>query len=145
MNGQILCIGGDAARWQNWGHELEESGYVVVHAANEREASTLLKASAVAVVCVDSKLMAESGCAEITADLEGASPHVPVVLVQTGSRVPEHFEAHVDAVIDESTFSNVGLWLIEELREARFPMFVEWFEAWRKRSADNGKDIVQVC
>jgi len=145
MNGQILCIGGDATRWQNWGHELEESDCVVVHAANEREASTLLKACAVDVVCIDSKLMADSGGVEIAADLKGASSHVPVVLVQTGSNVPEHFEGPVDVVIDESMFSAVGSWLIEELREARFPMFVEWFEAWKKRSADHGNDVVQVC
>ena len=145
MNGQILCIGSDATRWQNWGHELEESGYVIVHAASEKEASTLLKACAVDVVCIDSKLMAESGGAEIAADLKDASPHVPVVLIQADNSVPEHFEEHVVVVIDEATFSTVGSWLIEELREVRFPVFVEWFEAWKERSAEKGKDVAQVC
>jgi hypothetical protein len=62
---------------------------------------------------------------------------VPVVLVQTGIGVPEHCEEHVDVVIDESTFSTVGSWLIEELREIRFPMFVEWFETWKERSSND--------
>jgi hypothetical protein len=85
--------------------------------------------------------MAESG-AEITAGLKDASPHVPVVLVQTGSSVPVHFEEHVDVVIDESTFSTVGSWLIEELREVRFPMFLEWFETWKERS--RSEDAIHV-
>ena len=135
MNGQILCIGGDATRWVSWGHELEANGYVVVQASDEREASTLLKTCPVDVVCIDSQIMTESGGSEIAAGLKGASQHVPVVLVQTGKHVPEHFEEHVDVVIDESTFSTVGWWLIEELREVRFPLFVEWFEAWKERSS----------
>jgi DNA-binding NtrC family response regulator len=144
MNGQILCIGGDATRWQSWGHDLEESGYVVIHAADEGEASTLLRACPVDVVCIDSKLMAESGGTGIAAHLKGASPHVPVVLIQTSGSMPEHFEEHVDVVIDESTFSTVGPWLIDELRDTRFPMFMEWLEAWRERSEDTGNDAVRV-
>jgi DNA-binding NarL/FixJ family response regulator len=64
---------------------------VVVHAANEWEDSTLLKACPVDVVCIDSKLMAESGGAEITADVKDTSPHVPVMLVQTGNSLPKHY------------------------------------------------------
>ena len=142
MNGQILCIGGDSERWASWGHELEENGYVVVQAIDEREASTLLKACPVDVVCIDSQIMPESRGAEIAVSLKNAAQHVPVVLVQTGNRVPEHCEEHVDVVIDESTFSSVGHWLIDELREARFPVFVEWFEAWKGRSGGNGQDGV---
>jgi len=71
----------DTTRWQSRGYELEENDTVIVHAADEWEASTLLKACRVDVRCIDSKLMAESGGAEITADLKDTSPHVPVVLV----------------------------------------------------------------
>ena len=77
-------------------------------------------------------------------DRKNASQHVPVVLVQTGSAVPKHFEEHVDVVIDESTFLTVGSWLIEELREIRFPMFVEWFEAWKERSSSTGENALRV-
>ena len=139
MNGKVLCIGGDLERWANWRHDLEENGYVVVQATDEREASTLLKACPVDVVCIDSQIMTDSGGSQVSADLKNASQHVPVVLVQTGNDVPEHFEEHVDVVIDESTFSSVGHWLIEELRETRLPMFAEWFEGWKERSASNGK------
>ena len=124
MNGQILCIGGDATRWANWGHELEEDGYLVVHASDEREASALLRACPVDVVCIDSQIMTEPGSSAIAAGLKDAPQHVPVVLVQTGDTVPVRFEERVDVVIDDSTFSSMGLWLIEELREAHFPMFV---------------------
>ena len=142
MNAQILCIGGKAAQWRNWGHELEANGYVVVHASDEHEATGLLKACPVDIVCIDSQLMAGSNGAAIVAGLKDAARHVPVVLVQTGNRVPEHFEEHVDVVIDESTFAAAGQWLIEELREPRLPMFVEWFDAWKERSADDEKESV---
>jgi CheY-like chemotaxis protein len=142
MNGQILCIGGDLERWANWRHELEENGYVFVQATDEREASMLLKACPVDVVCIDSQIMTESGGSEIAASLKNAAQHVPVVLVQTGNAVPQHFEERVDVVIDESTFSSVGRWLIEELRETRFPVFEEWFEAWKGRSGGNDEDGV---
>jgi DNA-binding NtrC family response regulator len=144
MNGQILCIGGGTARCTNWSRGLEEDGYLVVHASDEREASALLKACPVDVICIDSRIMTESGSSEIAAGLKNALQHVPVVLVQTGSDVLEHFEEHVDVVIDESTFSTVGSWLIEELREVRFPMFVEWFETGKERSSRNGADAVPV-
>jgi len=87
MNEQILCIGG-TTRWQSGGRELEESGYVVVHAAEEWEASRLLKPCPINVVSIDSKLMADFGVAEIRADLKDTSPHLPVVLVQTGGAGP---------------------------------------------------------
>jgi CheY-like chemotaxis protein len=144
MNGQILCIGGDLERWANWRNELEENGYVFVQATDEREASTLLKACRVDVVCIDSQIMTESGSSEIASSLKSAAQHVPVVLVQTGNDVPQHFEERVDVVIDESTFSSVGHWLIEELRETRFPVFVEWFEPWKERSVGIGEDGVHV-
>lgn len=48
--------------------------------------------------------MAESGRSEIATGLKNASQHVPVVLVQTGTNVPDHFEERVDVVIDESAF-----------------------------------------
>jgi len=138
VNAQILCIGGNASRWERWGRNLQEDGYVVVHARDEQEAFALLRACRVDVVCIDSELMAETGSSVIGAGLKEAHPHVPVVLVQTGKDVPEHFEKQVDVVIDQSTFAAVGSWLIDELREVRLPVFVEWFEAWKERSASNG-------
>ena len=144
MNGQVLCIGGDVTRWANWGRELEENGYLVVQAADEQEASTLLRTCPVDVICINSQVMNESGGSEIAMGVNAASQHVPVVLVQTGSAVPKHFEEHVDVVIDESTFLTVGSWLIEELREIRFPMFVEWFEAWKERSSSTEENALRV-
>lgn len=135
MNGQVLAISGDLERWANWRHELEKNGYVVVQATDEREASTLLKACPVDVVFIDSQIMTGSGGSEVSAELKNASQHVPVVLVQTGNDVPEHFEKHVDVVIDESTFSSLGHWLIEELRETRLPMFAEWSKHGRSGRA----------
>ena len=90
MNTQILCIGGGPTRCQNWVRELQQSGYAVVHAANEREAATLLRICAVDVVCIDSQIVAESSGPEIVADLKDASPGVPVVLMQSGNEAAEH-------------------------------------------------------
>jgi DNA-binding NtrC family response regulator len=145
MNGQILCIGGSESRWRSWGQSLEDNGYVVVHAINEQEARVLLQACPVDVVCIDSQLMTEVGSSEIGAELKNTRPHVPVVLVQTGNGMPPHFEEHVDVVIDESTFRSAGHWLIEELREVKFPVFVEWLESWKQRSPNDEKDAAQVC
>lgn len=145
MNGQVLCIGGDVSRWQNWERNLEDNDYTVVHAINAREALALLKACSVDVVCIDSQATTETGSLAIGAGLKDACPHVPVVLVQTAGEVPEHFEEHVDVVIDESTFASVGRWLIEELHEMRFPLFVEWFDEWKQRSNANKADSVYVA
>jgi len=75
----------------------------------------LLKACPVDVVCIDSKLMAESGGAEITSDLHDTSSHVPVMLSKRTTIVPGHYEDRHDVVINESMFSTVGSRLIEEL------------------------------
>ena len=139
MNGQILCIGGSAPRWQKWREGMEADGYVVVHGSGEIEAVELLKAAPVAVVCIDSDTMDGAGCSALGSRLRNAHPRVPVVLVQAGSEAPPYFRECVDVVIDESTFSAMGHWLIEELRQVRFPLFVEWFEEWKQRrpSADS--------
>jgi len=146
MKAQILCIGGSAARWQNWGKDLEAEGYVVVHASDETEAVALLRASPMDVVCIDSRVMDEGGSSVIGTSLRNAQPRVPVVLIQSGKKVPPRFEEQVDVVIDESTFSTMGHWLVEELREVRFPLFVEWFEDWKQRHpSGDSKDTLRVC
>ena len=135
MNVEILCVGGSAARWQAWGKSLRDDGYVIVHASDEVEAVEVLKSCRVAVVCIDSIAMFEDGSkAPITGTrLRDADPHVPIVLVHSGAVMPEHYEKHVDVVIDGQTFTALGTWLIEELREVRFPLFVEWFDSWKQR------------
>jgi response regulator RpfG family c-di-GMP phosphodiesterase len=144
MNAQILYIGASAAHWPNWNKNLDETGYVVIHAADEREAVELLKKCQVDVVCIDSQLMGKAGASLIGASLETADPHVPVVLIQSGSKAPPNFEEHVDVVIDESTFSAIGHWLIEELLEVRFPLFVEWLDG-RKLRMNDSNDKFHVC
>ena len=145
MNTQILCIGGGATRCQNWVRELQQSGYAILHVANEREAATLLRICAVDVVCIDSQIVAESSGSEIVADLKDASPGVQDVRMQSGNEATEHFKEHTDAVIDGSTLSRVGSRLIKEFEEVQFPMFVEWFEAWEERTAGKGRDVGNIC
>ena len=100
MNTQILCIGGGATRCHDWVSELQQSGYAVVHAANEREAATLLRICAVDVVCIDSRVVAETSGSEIVADLKDASPGVPVVVVQSGNEATEHFKERIGVVME---------------------------------------------
>ena len=133
MNAQILCIGGSAARWRKWGEDLEADGYVVVHASDETEAIELLKAAQVAVVCIDSHTVDGAEGSVLGARLKNAQPRVPVVLIQAGSEAPPRFEEDVDVVIDESTFTKMDHWSIEELQEVRFPLFVKWFDEWKQR------------
>ena len=145
MKARILCVGGSAARWQDWGRDLEADGYVVVHASDETEAAELVRASPVDVVCIDSRAMGDGGSSVLGTRLRTAQPRVPVVLIQSGSKVPPRFEEQVDVVFDESTFSAMGHWLLEELREVRFPLFVEWFEEWKqRRPSGDGKDTSHV-
>jgi len=120
--------------------ELQQSGYAVVHAANEREAATLLRICAVDVVCIDSQILTESSGSEIMADLKDASPGVPVVVVQSGNEATELFKERIGVVIEGSTFSGIGSRLIEE-----FEMFVEWFEAWEEPTADKGRGVGHIC
>ena len=145
MNKQIPCIGSGATRCQNWARELQQSGYAVVLAANEREAATLLRICAVDVVCIDSQIVAESSGSEIVADLKDASPGVPVVVVQSRNEATERFKERADVVIDGSTFSRVGSRLIEEFGQVQFPIFVEWFEAWEERTAGKERDVDHIC
>jgi len=143
MSTQILCIDGSDGRRQRWGKEMEQDGCVVIHAADEAEAAHLLKASSVDMVCIDSGVMTERGSSAIRDSLKNAHTHVPIVLIQSSSEIPPHFEERVDVVIDEPTFSTLGPWLIEQLREIRFPLFVEWFENWKRRSDGNGGESFQ--
>jgi len=146
MKAQILCIGGSAARWQDWGKDLEADGYVVVHASDETEAVELLKASPVDVVCIDSRAMGDGGSSVLGTSLRDTQPRVRVVLIQSGGEVPPRFEEQVDVAIDESTFPTMGHWLVEELREVRFPLFVEWFVEWKQRRPSvDSKDTLRVC
>ena len=145
MNIQILYIGDGATSCHNWVRELQQSGYAVVHAANEREAATLLRICAVDVVCIDSQIVAESRGSEMVADLKDASPGVPVVVVQSGNEATEDCKECIGVVIDGSTFSRVGSRLIKEFEEVQFPMFVEWFAAWEERRAGKGRDVVHIC
>ena len=144
MNTQILCIGGGATGCHNWVRELQQSGYAVVHAANEREAATLLRICAVDV-CIDSRVVAETSGSEIVADLKDASPGVPVVVVQSGNEATEDCKECIGVVIDGSTFSRVGSRLIKEFEDVQVPMFVEWFEAWEERTAGKGRGVGNIC
>ena len=146
MSAQILCIGGSAAHWQRWRRPLEADGYVVVHAYDESEAVELLRASPVDVVCIDARAIGEGGSSVIGDSLKNTRPRVPVVLIQNGSQVPPHFEEHVDVVTDEATFSTMGRWLIEDLRELEFPLFMEWFDEWKQpRPGEDSESTARVC
>ena len=145
LNIQILYIGGGATGCYNRVRELQQSGYAVVHAANEREAAALLRIYPVDVVCIDSGIVAESSGSDIVADLKDASPGVPVVVVQSGNDETEHFKEPIGVVIDGSTFSRVGSRFIKEFEDVQFPMFVEWFEAWEERTAGKGRGVGNIC
>jgi hypothetical protein len=60
--------------------------------------------------------------------------------------MPLHYEQQVDVVIDEAGFEAIGRWLIGELHEVRFPLFVQWFEDWKQsRIQSSGETAVHTC
>ena len=142
MSVAVLCIGGSSERW----HNLEAGGYEVLRASDEGHAVELLRTQLVNVVCIDSRCMAEAESPAMGASLKSVVPHVPVVLVQTASTMPWHYEQQVAVVIDEAGFDAMGHWLIEELHELRFPLFVQWFEDWkRSRTQRSNEGSVHTC
>ena len=135
MKTQILCIGGSDKYWRRRGKCPEDGECSVVLARDDQEAVALLQASAVDVICIDSELLARAPSSALGMSLKATQPHIPVVLIQTGDTAPAHFEEYVDVVVDEFAFSTLRHRLITELRKFRFPLFAEWFDSWRQRTA----------
>jgi len=85
----------------------------------------LLKAGPVDAGCIGSNLMAESGSAEIKADLKDTSPHAPMVWSKRATACPNTMRMPLSRSSTSQRFLQSGRGLIEELREVRFPVFVE--------------------
>jgi hypothetical protein len=140
MRVRVLCLVGDTDRWRKWQTHLGANGHTVLRAEDESQAINLLHSSRVDVICIDSQAMPATLPAE--ADPAGLnitylSPRVPVVLIQTEADMPVHFERQVDVVTDEASFDTAGCWLIDDLHEVRFPLFVRWFNDWKLHCVQN--------
>ncbi len=115
---------------------LEGRGYQFVRLSNPAEAIELLRTVLPHAVCIDCEAMQEPDSEAIGKRLKVAGPHTPLVLIQkNGDLLPPHFEEHADVVMDETSFLNFGHRRIEELRETRLPVFMQWIDQWRQRTA----------
>lgn len=54
-----------------------------------------------------------------------------------GVRLPAYFEEQFDAVMDEAGLGSLGSRLIDDLHEARLPLFVQWFNTWKQQREQN--------
>ena len=136
MGKQILYIGRDNASTRLLQTTLEARGYEVVLTSDPGEAAELLRTRMTHAVCIDSPILHGAGGERIGEGLKFAGPHTPVVLIEkSGPSLPPHFAKQADAVMDETSFLNFGHRRIEELREAKFPILVQWLEEWKQRSA----------
>jgi DNA-binding NtrC family response regulator len=124
MNAQVLCIVGSAVRWHKWRAQLAANGCKLLRATDETQAIDLLSAHRVDVICIDSQTMADARNSYIGVSLKNENPRVPIVLIQTDSTIPSHFEQLVDVMTDEASFEVTGSWMIQDLHEVRFPLFV---------------------
>ncbi len=132
MSGKVLCIG---AEQESWADRLVAEGYHVLSAADAEEGIAVLQSQLVDVVCIDSRAMETVQDEKPGTNLKSIDPQLPVVLVQTQHDSPLRFKELVDVVMDGRSFDIRGSSIIEELKQARFPFFVEWFDDWKQNCA----------
>jgi DNA-binding NtrC family response regulator len=132
---QILYFGHDDMSGRLLKTTLENRGYELVRASDSAELGDLLRSGTIHAVCIDENAVREGADKTFSDSLKLAGTATPVVLIErSGGVLPRHFENCADAVMDESSFLNFGHRKIEELREARFPVFLQWLEDWKERS-----------
>jgi hypothetical protein len=139
MQVRVLCIVGNDKRWEDWRDQFLTSGHTVVRATDERQAFEVLKSHVVDLICIDSHTVAETWTSEgrLSPDNLHLHPRVPIVLVRTEVGIPAHFEQHVDVVTNEVGLGSSARWLIDDLHEVRFPLFVQWFNRWKQQYEQN--------
>jgi hypothetical protein len=133
MEVRVLCIVGNDRRSEDWREQFQTSGHSVVRAIDDRQAVEVLNSRAVDLICMDSQTVAETWTEASSLAVENRCPRVPIVLVRTERGMPANFEHYVDVVTNEIGFGSTARWLIGDLREVRFPLFVQWFESLKRR------------
>jgi hypothetical protein len=107
----------------------------VVDATDESQAVGLLVSRRVNVVCVHAHSL-RAGITPMGAKIKSLRPNIRFVLICEDGVVPASFLEYVDVIMDESDFNKRAKWLIDELLDVRCPVFVKWFNDWKRRTAD---------
>jgi DNA-binding NtrC family response regulator len=133
MATHVLLVDDNASRSADRQRFLAAAGVEIIIACNEYRAVELIKSSRVDIVCIDSEFVLNRG-PWLGAFVRRQMPFVPVVLIADDGRIPDHFEKHVDIVIDRADFAISGRGLIRELLRGHVPFFHTWFEDWMNRA-----------
>ena len=134
MTGQIVYIGDNADLISACRCEFERTGYELLDACQLSEAQDLLDRVSVDILCIDSHLFNAEAGEVIAASLKKKTSHVPVMLIHSGGDAPERYEEFVDVVMTEQDFAALGHQM-DRLRRLRFPVFVDWFDDWKRRGS----------
>ncbi len=133
MATHVLLVDDNASRCAERQRFLAAAGVEITIACNEYLAVEVIKSRRVDVVCIDSEFVLNRG-PWLGAFVRRQVPFAPVVLIADDGRVPDHFEKHVDIVIDRADFAISGRGLIRELLRGHVPFFHTWFEDWMNRA-----------
>ena len=136
MSEPILYIGRDGVNARLLQSALRSKGYELLCTSDTKEAAQLICTGLFHAVCVDGRAMHEGESIKLGESLKSVRSHAPMVLIKTCNAVqPNCLEEHADAVTDVSNFLRSGHGMIGELRAARFPVFTQWYEEWKRRRA----------
>ena len=134
MNCQIVYVGENVDLVEACQFKFRESGCQLLDVADFHEAKELLARHAVDILCIDSHVLTAEDMRGI-ARLKSQTPHLAVLLIHAGDGLPSGAVEFVDVVMNAPDFVSMGRQLAQQLAELRFPVFVEWFDEWRRRCA----------
>jgi DNA-binding NtrC family response regulator len=129
MTLHVLLVDDNVSRSADRQRFLGAAGVEIITSCDEYRAAEAIKSRGVDVVCIDSEFVMNRG-SWLGAFVRRQMPLVPVVLIADDDRIPDHFEKHIDIVIDRADFAISGRGLIRELLRGHVPFFRTWFEDW---------------
>jgi CheY-like chemotaxis protein len=131
--GLVICIDCDSRRAEGRRLLLEQSGYEVLVAANEKTGLELFALMPADIALVDHELTPNNGLI-VTARMKSAKPNVPVVMfVGHRNSLAKCGPCAADAIVEEGQPWSMVLDTVNELVGANGPFFQRWLESWEKR------------
>jgi DNA-binding NtrC family response regulator len=133
MTTHVLLVDDNVSRSADRQRFLVTAGVEIITACDEYRAVEVIKSHGVDVICIDAEFVVNRG-SWLGAFIKRQTPFVLVVLIADDDRIPDHFEKHVDIVIDRADFAISGRGLIRELLRGHVPFFHTWLEGWMNRA-----------
>jgi len=139
----ILCCFADPQKHFGRKTLLQEQGYRILEASNERDALALFLSNRVNAVILDFELH-ESNADVLAAQMKNGKPKVPIMLL-SALGLPDSKLRAVDAYLSLSDPPDIFLSLLENLLRGRTPLFFShWIEDWKSRifrTVEVGSDV----